>query len=530
MLLLAISASMPVMSEDDITLAEYKWVMSRPVVPANVVHKKIVYNNSAQVRKPPQAKPRQYSAPINNKNILRQLPWGIRQVLKQSNVDTNHMGVFVLRVGDREPMLAYNENAAQSPASVMKLVTTYTALGTLGVSYRWPTEIYSTGHLKGGNLKGNLIIKGYGSPDFKTADLRKMLHQLRRKGVRNFKGNLVFDDTYFQVPHVNPGSFDGKRYETYNAQPNALLFNEKTSRYIVSNVRGRPRIYTPTPARNVRVVNKIRSVKGRCRGRSRSPRMSISSSSKGHVVTFSGRYSKRCGKRSYKQAITDSSSMMYSSIKRMWKKEMGGSINARFVRGRVPQNARLLHRHLSAPLSQIIQKVNKDSNNLMARQIMLTIGARRLGAPSNPRKSEQAIKQWLASVGLKFNELRIENGSGLSRWSRISTRHVGELLLHAYNGPYRQYFSNSLAIAGKDGTIKRRFRRSPVAGKGRFKTGSLRDARGIAGYVRGIDGHDYIVSILHNGKAARRRGKRAHDALIEWAYWRGKPPQKLAKR
>jgi D-alanyl-D-alanine carboxypeptidase/D-alanyl-D-alanine-endopeptidase (penicillin-binding protein 4) len=546
LLLVIISSSIPVILADSMSQAEYNWLMAQTVVPATrnkppvsraPVRRPQARNSQArrpQVRRPqqqrPQAKPRVYPTAAHNGNMLRQLPWQVRQVFQRSNVDTNNMGAFVLRIGDRQPMLAFNENSPKAPASVMKLVTTYSALGTLGANYRWPTEVYMTGQLRGGSLNGNLIIKGYGAPDFKTADLRQILQQLRRKGVRNFSGNVVFDNSYFQVPNINPGSFDGKRYETYNAQPDALLFNEKTSEFIVQNVRGRATIYTPTPAHNVRIVNKIRTVKSRCRGRARSPRMSVSSNTTGHVVTFSGRFSRRCGKRTYKRAITDAPSMIFASMQRLWKTDVGGHFNARFVRGRTPGNARLLHRHQSAPLSQIIQEVNKDSNNLMARQIMLTIGARKLGAPSNPRKSEQAIKQWLASKGLKFGELRIENGSGLSRWSRISARHVGELLLHAYRSPYRQYLYNSLAVAGRDGTIKKRFRNTPVAGKGRFKTGSLKDARAIAGYVRGVDGRDYIVSILHNGTAARRRGKKAHDALIEWAYWRGNPPQHLAKR
>ncbi len=514
-------------SAEGISRAEFNWLMSESVVPAQTK----VPVNRAPVKRAPVRKPPQKQAQTGQQgSMLRQLPWQVRQELLKSNVDTNNMGAFVLRIGDREPLMVFNENSPQLPASVMKLVTTYAALGTLGANYRWPTEIYMTGNLRNGNLSGNLIVKGYGSPDFKTVDLRTMLQQLRRQGVRNFSGNVIFDTSYFQVPNIDPGSFDGKRYETYNAQPDALLFNEKTSEFIVQNVRGKPSIYSPTPAQNVRIVNNIRSVGSRCRGSSRSPKMSISSDQSGHVVTFSGRYSSRCGKRNYKKAITDSSSMIFSSINRFWKQDVGGNIKARFVRGRVPGNARLLYRHMSAPLNQIIQEVNKQSNNLMARQLMLTIGARKLGAPSNPRKSEQAIKQWLHSQGLKFAELRIENGSGLSRWSRISARHVGELLLHAYRSPHRQYFMNSLAIAAKDGTIKKRFRNTPVAGKGRFKTGSLKNARGIAGYVRGFDGRDYIVSILHNGTAARQRGKKAHNALIRWAYWRGRPPQKLARK
>lgn len=468
--------------------------------------------------------------PRINERMLRRLPPEINNLLKRSNINSQSMGVFVLRIGDQLPMLAFNEDNPRAPASVMKLVTTYSALGVLGAEYRWPTEVYMTGRLNKGTLNGDLIFKGYGAPDFDLAALRTVMRQLRNKGVRNIKGNIVFDSSYFQVPKVSSGAFDGKPHASYNAQPEALLFNSKLSQYTVRNVRGRPKIYNPTPAHNIRVVNRIKSVRSRCRGRYRSPRMSISDRGSKHVVTFSGRFSKRCGSRQFNNIITDSSNMMYATIHRYWKRDVGGYLKTRFVKGVKPANARLLHRHLSAPLREIIAKVNKESNNLMARQILLTIGARRLGAPSNPRKGEIAVKQWLASQGLNFPELRIENGSGLSRWSRISARHVGELLLHAYRGPNKQYLTQSLAIAARDGTVRKRFKRSPVAGKGRFKTGSLRDTRAIAGYVRGVDGRDYIVAILHNDRSARLRGKNVHNKIIEWAFWHGRPPRKVASR
>lgn len=536
---LAINAIIPVLSlsmnshaNDGMSKAEYDWLMSEVVIPTPVPKKAPAQKKAKpQISQTQVAKPRK-PAPLvpARSDPPGRLPPVVLAELQKAKVNPASMSAFVLRVGDKSPMLVYNENQPRVPASVMKLVTTYAALGTLGPNYRWPTEIYMTGQLRSGTLNGNLIVKGYGAPDLKNDDLRVVLRQLKKRGIRNFNGNIIVDNSYFQPPNINPGAFDGKPLETYNAQPEALLFNEKTSEFVIQNVGGRPSIYSPSPASNVRVVNNISSVKLRCRGKARRPSMSVKPEAGGHVVTFSGNYSKRCGKRTYKKAISDSSHMLFASMSRYWKHDIGGAFSGRLVNGRVPGNAKLLYTHRSAPLREIIKEVNKDSNNLMARQLLLTIGAKRLGAPSTPRKGELAVKQWMASQGMNFPELRIENGSGLSRWSRVSARHIGEMLLHAYRSPNRQLMLQSLAVAGKDGTMKTRLRSTPVAGRGRFKTGSLRDTRAIAGYVRGHDGKDYIVSILHNDPSARRRGKKAHDALIKWAYWRGKMPQNLALR
>lgn len=540
-LLTGLGLSVSALAVDGISKAEFDWLMSDVVIPAptKLAATPQPVRSSSQVQKQPatsakvaaQLAARKAPPPVvqTRTDSANSLPASVLGELQKAKVNASTMSAFVLRVGDKHPMLVYNENQPRVPASVMKLITTYTALGVLGPNYRWPTEVYMSGQLRSGTLTGNLIIKGYGAPDLTETDLRKILRQLKAKGIRNFSGNLIVDNSYFQTPNIDPGAFDGKPMETYNAQPEAFLLNERTSEFVVQNSAGRATVYSPARASNVRIVNNIRSVNSRCRGRARYPSMSVKPEAGGHVVTFGGTFSTRCTNRTYKRAISDSAHMLHGAMAQYWKHDVGGNFNARLINGRVPGNARLLYTHKSAPLREIIKEVNKESNNLMARQLMLTIGARRLGAPSTPRKSELAIKQWLQSVGLNFPELRIENGSGLSRWSRVSARHVGELLLHAYRSPHRSLMMGSLAVAGMDGTMKTRLRKTPIAGRGRFKTGTLKDTRAIAGYVKGYDGRDYIVSILHNDQTARRRGKKAHDALIQWAYWRGRLPQKLAK-
>jgi len=157
----------------------------------------------------------------------------------------------------------------------------------------------------------------------------------------------------------------------------------------------------------------------------------------------------------------------------------------------------------------------------MARQVMLTIGAR-MNGQGTQRAGANAIGKWLASRGLHFPELRIENGSGLSRHARITARHVGDLLVDAYRSPYRNILMQSLAVAGVDGTMKRRLKGSRVRGRGFFKTGTLRDVRSIAGYVKAADGKTYVMAILHNDPRARGRALAAHDKLIEWVYSGGR--------
>ncbi|GAA0417518.1 hypothetical protein GCM10009133_27490 [Cocleimonas flava] len=448
---------------------------------------------------------------------IRSLPYTVKTKLQAAKLSTNGMSAYVQDVNSPKPLLGHQETTSRVPASVMKLITSYAALGTLGPKYRWPLDVYTKGQIRGGTLQGDLIIKGYGSPEFKQVELRKVLQGIRNKGIRNVSGRVVFDNTYFNVP--NQGSFDGKSQSAYNAQPDALLYNERLSSFQVRSTGKRVHVSTSTPTHNLKIVNRMRTTKRGCR-----PHIKVSKHGVQTVVTFSGRFSRRCGTRSYHRVISRPAEMIYGAMQAMWKRDVGGKLNTRFAMGKAPANARPLLRTYSRTLAEILPTIDKDSNNVMARQVMLTIGAKATGQGTQ-RNGANAIGTWLASRGLNFPELRIENGSGLSRTARISAKHVGDLLVDAYRSPYRNILMQSLAVAGVDGTMKRRLKGTGVRGRGFFKTGTLRDVRSIAGYVKAADGKTYVMAILHNDPRAKRRALAAHDKLIEWVYSGGRSNQ-----
>ena len=457
--------------------------------------------------------------------IYPNLPAEIQQLLRSKGMSPWGMSAYVQAIGSPRPLISHNAQIARNPASVMKLLTAYVAIGVLGPSYRWPIEISTNGHIQNGVLSGNVYIKGYGAPDFDTQGLREMLGQLRRKGIHTINGRLIFDDTHFNGPKIDPGAFDGKPYSSYNAQPDALMFNERRSTFRASRRGNKISVTTSTPAHNLHIVNRIKRAKRSCKVRT--------SVKRGYgdkvTITFSGYLARRCRARGFTMAVTDPANTMYSAIQRIWKRELKGNINTQFMVGATPPNARPVHTHYSKSLAQLLPTVVKDSNNVMARQLMRSIGAKRFGAPGTPRKGAEAIDDYLRSQGLDFPELRIENGSGLSRYARISTENISHLLTKAFQGPHRDALMRSMAVAGVDGTMKSRLRSSAVRGRGFFKTGTLRDVRGIAGYVNAADGRTYVVSILHNDPKARSRARLIHDNFIEWVFW-GKTDQQLAYR
>jgi D-alanyl-D-alanine carboxypeptidase/D-alanyl-D-alanine-endopeptidase (penicillin-binding protein 4) len=444
---------------------------------------------------------------------LTELPTEVAAALAASRLSSDGLSVYVQALSSPAPLLTFNEDVPRNPASVMKLVTTYAGLGTLGADYRWPIELYTPGNVSGDTLQGDLILKGYGDPNFKEADLHHLLDDLRATGIKKITGNLIIDNTYFSVAKHDTGEFDGKRYAAYNAQSDALIYNEGLSDFIVTGSD----VFSPNPARNVQIDSHLQFKNVACSGRFAYPKTGIQHKEDAVIIHFEGVVSSRCGERKYSFVITDPANMLHSTVTKIWTEEMAGTIEGHdFAIAATPANVKLLARVESEPVSDVLAMINKKSNNVMAQQLFLSIGAKQAGNADTTEKAYQGIQQWFKSRGLDFPELVMENGSGLSRRGQISARHIAELLMDAYQHPQHDAFINSLPIMGVDGTLKKRMKGSHVAGHAHLKTGTLNNAKALAGYVTADDGETYVVAILHNDSAVKYKARPIHDLLIDW--------------
>ncbi len=171
-------------------------------------------------------------------------------------------------VDGAQPILSHLPDELRSPASVMKVVTTWGALEYLGPAYMWPTEVYFLGDFDGSTLDGDLAIKGYGDPYLVVEEVWKLLRALRRAGLTDITGDLVIDDSHFLVDEPDPGAFDGQPYRTYNVVPNALLMNFKAVQFQfrADPVRGRVNVSTDPVLANLEIDNNLTLVDGPCGG------------------------------------------------------------------------------------------------------------------------------------------------------------------------------------------------------------------------------------------------------------------------
>ena len=450
------------------------------------------------------------------------LPAAVNRVLVQRKVPEESVSAFVQQVGSAEPLLTFNANVPRNPASVIKLVTTFAALEALGPAYEWRTEAYMDGRLEGGTLAGDLLLKGYGDPYLVTERLWLLQRELRNGGLRVIDGDLVIDNTWFAREELDPGAFDGQTYRAYNALPDALLVNFQAVNFTFrpDAARGRVEILSDPVLANLEVKNSMRLFRGGCGSAKSGISMVVGNTPSRPRVTFSGALASQCAEYELLRSILDGPAFAYGAFRGLWE-EQGGQITGGVRQGQVPAGKQAAVTFQSPPLAEVIRSVNKFSNNVMTRQIFLTLGAEKFGPPGTLDKGAQATQAALAARGLDFPEMKLGNGAGLARDTRISAASLGKLLLVAHASSFQPEFQASLSIAGLDGTTRKRFLRDPVAGDMHLKTGTLNGVTSIAGFVHSESGDDYAVVMFVNGpKATWGGGQEAQNALLRWVHQR----------
>ena len=442
------------------------------------------------------------------------LPSSIEEVIKKSGIPKEDISIYIKEAGNSSHTIAsLNENQPRTPASVIKVLTTYAAILKLGFDYKWPTKFYTTGSLRGGILQGDLIIKGLGDPTLSDKDIESIVRNIYIHGIHRIKGNIIIDRSYFKVGTKDSSGFDEHPYSPYNAMPDAMMFNERVSTICVTPNKNS--VTKKTVDHSYKVLNKLKQVDKPCRGRYSWPGVRIDKSQVMPVVLLQGKISKRCGKRNICKVVTKPYRSFYYALRDKLK-EKGIEVEGTLHLQKVPPLAKPLFTHYSKPLEEIVSKTAKKSNNLYARHLLLFLGAKQYGAPATLDKGRRAVETILRSKGaLGFGTLKIDNGSGLSRSAKITVKLLADMYDNAY-AHYGQRWMNTLSIAGIDGTIKKRFRGTLVKNRAWMKTGTLKRVKNIGGYVKSKFGTLYTVVILVNTKKGNWRASGLQNDIIKW--------------
>ncbi|MEJ5150480.1 D-alanyl-D-alanine carboxypeptidase/D-alanyl-D-alanine endopeptidase [Comamonas sp. MYb396] len=442
------------------------------------------------------------------------LPAEVEAALQRGKVAADAVSVVVMDVsGAQRPLLDVHSDVGRNPASVMKLVTTYAALEILGPAYTWDTRIATDGQVAQGALNGNLYVQGSGDPKLVMERLWLLQRRLLGQGIQVVVGDVVLDRSAFALPPIDPARFDNEPYRPYNAVPDALLLNYKslTMRFIPDAAAGVARIaYEPAIA-HLRLPSTVPLLKtkgnacGDWRGALKAQMADATQ------IQFLGGYPAACGENSWAVAPAAPDRFAPRVFEGMWR-ELGGKVTGQVRMGTTPDGVQPLMSFSSPTLGEVVRDINKYSNNVMTQQVFLTLGKERAGVGTF-EGGRQAVAQWWSERVPGMAQPTIDNGAGLSRDARITAGSLAKMLSVAWNSNVMPELMASMPIVGVDGTMKNS--KSAHTGGAHLKTGTLRDASAIAGYVNGRDGRRWVVVAMANSDNAPQ-ARPAWDALIDW--------------
>lgn len=443
--------------------------------------------------------------------LASDLPAPVSAALKEAGIPERNVAVVVYGVDQPQPLLRHNARQAMNPASTMKLVTTYAALELLGPAYTWKTEALTDAPPPNGQseLSGNVYLRGSGDPRLAQEQFWLLLRQLRARGVATITGDLVLDRSAFALAPHDPAAFDNEPLRPYNAGPDALLINLKSIRLTLhpDSEHKAVNVISETPGEDLRVDSRLQLTADACGDWRERIKVSVD----GARIELAGNFSASCGDKALNLSPWPADVQVEQLFRALWH-ELGGTLRGKVRDGQTPPAARQLAVAESPPLAEVVREINKYSNNVMARQLFLTLSGER---PATVDGARRRLTAWLASKPLQLPELMLDNGSGLSRSERISADGLAQLLLAAWKSPVMPELMSSLPLAGVDGTLKKRLGNSAASGRAHLKTGYLEEVRAIAGYAQDSQDRRWVVVCLINDPRSRF-GKPAIDALLKW--------------
>lgn len=451
------------------------------------------------------------TAAAGSRQFEEALPKEVRALMRRHRVSPRYTGIVVWREGDDEPLVWHQAEKSFNPASLVKLPLAAAAADILGNAHVWETAFAADGPPSAdGVLDGDLYLVGGGDPYVTFERFLLFVHDLRERGVRVIRGDLVVDTSFFEATAHDPAAFDGKRLKPYNASGGAAAVNFNAQRIDVRPRYDGVHAAVSPPNDNLVVKNGVQEGRIYCANWRRRVRENYSGDQLRTTLSLSGKFSPKCGEQSFYVSALSPEANAAGVFGAAWRR-MGGEWDGSWRVGRTPASAVTLAAFESPPLPAVLAAMNKFSNNVIARNIFLSLPAE---PPRTLQSARAALSLWMLGQGV-HGEFFVDNGSGLSRDARMSAAQLARVLHAVSAHPLRAEIVSSLPVLGIDGTLKRRLQKDG-AGDGHLKTGSLSGIANIAGFVRDQEGRRLIFVCL-NERTASGRAKAFQDSLMHWA-------------
>ncbi|MBI4722663.1 MAG: D-alanyl-D-alanine carboxypeptidase/D-alanyl-D-alanine-endopeptidase [Candidatus Stahlbacteria bacterium] len=402
-------------------------------------------------------------------------------ILKTASVGIEIADTKGCATSNGTPLYSYNSEKLLVPASNVKIITALAALNLLKPDYRFKTELYYDSL--------NLYIKGYGDPTLTTDDLSQMAEKVVECGIDTI-ANIIYDDSYFDKKEIGSGWIEEEESYGFNARVSALSVNKNCIKIFVKSskcIGEKVKFILYPQTEFVEVINL--AVTGE--------EDSLYVERDKNYIILKGKMHKGSRGETFIRHI-DKPSLYTATVFKELLQQKGVKIKGKIVKSSIVDSSNLIYSHYSEPLASLVYDMNKESINFYADQILKTIGAELGGPPGSYAKGISKIEKFLDSLGISESEVKIYDGSGLSRYNLISTKGMVKILLKALEFDTRYEFIGSLPISGTDGTLSGRMRSLQSIRKVRAKTGTMLNVSSLSGYITTNTNNLVAFSIIMN--------------------------------
>ncbi|HEV2885172.1 MAG TPA: D-alanyl-D-alanine carboxypeptidase/D-alanyl-D-alanine-endopeptidase [Pyrinomonadaceae bacterium] len=460
----------------------------------------------------------------------------IEKLISESQFASARWGISVISLTNGAVIHQRDSDKLFIPASNMKIYTTAAAVELLGADYRWRTSAYSNAQPDGGGIiRGDLVLYGRGAPDLVSqsridthGSIAKLADGLQSRGIKRIEGNIVGDESYFRGDPIGNGWQWTDLQWYFGAEASALSVNgnEIDVNLVPSSKSGQPpEVKVGDNLAHMTIQNRmetsdkdVRPAIGVHRGLSNNNVEvwgQLTPSSRGFGARLSVHNPALWAAELFAAALKSRGIVISGQVQ---SRSSRVAVNQRFD----PAKANELAFVNSQPLSEIIKRTNKDSNNLYAELLLRTLGRERAAiaalppAPGRERGDDETglavLRTWLSRAGVSDGRLALHDGSGLSRLNLVTPDATARLLVAMTKTNSAGIFKVSLPVAGVDGTLGGRLK--AVSDKVEAKTGSLTYANSLSGYLTTNRGERMAFSILCNDQTSPGDSSRLIDQIV----------------
>jgi len=438
----------------------------------------------------------------------------INEILHDDYFNSTDISIDVFDLTANKSLIKLNNKFLLHPASNEKILTSAAAFLLSKENFKFTTNFYYTGDISDSVIDGDVFVTGTGDPDFDSAELDSLILKIKQNGINEITGNLYGDVSFYDSLYWGNGWMwdDDPSSDVPYLTP--LVINNSAVKIAVKpTLIGRKVDAKLIPQNNfLKIINNALTVDADTSKLKVSRKWIL----RDNTITINGTLSNSFEPDTFEVNIYKPEIYFLKLVRQSFAKhriKLRGKIGVKTL----PDSAKLLIQ-FERNAKDVIQNMNKESDNLSAESLLRLLGFQYFGKPATAENGIIVIDSLITVIGFNPDDYRIVDGSGLSHYNLITTELVSRLLRYLYNQKYDIFnlIYSSFPIAGVDGTLEERMTDGLAFNNVHAKTGTLSGISALSGYLTAKNNDLIAFSIfIQNFVGKGEKAKKIEDRICE---------------